>query len=144
MAHWLMKSEPDVFGWPHLVEKASRGQNEQWHGVRNFAARNNMMKMALGDEAFFYHSNVGKEIVGIMKVVALAHPDSTAEPNDKGKIVWQCVDVAPVRPFKRPVTLETIKTTPGLENMALIKYSRLSVQPVTDAEWQIVCGMGGL
>ena len=85
MAHWLMKSEPDVFGWEHLVAKAKRGEVEQWHGVRNFAARNNMMKMQLGDEAFFYHSNIGKEIVGIMKVVALAHPDSTAEPASRLK-----------------------------------------------------------
>jgi predicted RNA-binding protein with PUA-like domain len=141
MAHWLMKSEPDVFGWDHLVSKKTP---EQWHGVRNFAARNNMMKMTLGEEVFFYHSNIGKEIVGIMKVVALAHPDSTAEPNEKGNIVWQCVDVAAVRPLKRPVTLEEIKAEPKLAGMALIRYSRLSVQPVTDAEWAQVCRMGGL
>lgn len=140
MAHWLMKSEPDVFGWPDLVKKG----REEWHSVRSYAARNNMKAMKLGDEAFFYHSNIGKEIVGIMKVVALAHPDSTAEPNDKGNIVWECVDVAPVKPLKTPVTLEQVKTLPGLENMALIKHSRLSVQPVTDAEWAIVCRLGGL
>jgi predicted RNA-binding protein with PUA-like domain len=144
MAHWLMKSEPDVFGWHHLVEKAARGETEQWHGVRNFTARNNMMAMKLGEEAFFYHSNIGKEIVGIMKVVALAHPDTTAEPNKNGKVVWQCVDVSPVRPFKRPVTLEEIKAEPRLADMALVRLSRLSVQPVTDAEWDIVCRMGGL
>ena len=111
MAHWLMKSEPDVFGWPDLVKKG----REEWHSVRNYTARNNMKAMKLGDEAFFYHSNIGKEIVGIMKVIALAHPDSTAEPNDKGKIVWECVDVAPVKPLKTPVTLEQVKTVPGLE-----------------------------
>jgi predicted RNA-binding protein with PUA-like domain len=141
MAHWLMKSEPDVFGWDDLVKMQVP---EQWHGVRNFTARNNMMVMQLGDEAFFYHSNIGKEIVGIMKVVATAHPDSTAEPNANGKIVWQCVDVAPVKPFKQPVTLEQIKQTPALANMALVKFSRLSVQPVTDKEWALVCRMGGL
>lgn len=144
MAYWLMKSEPDVFGWDHLVEKNKRGENEQWHGVRNFTARNNMMKMKFGEQAFFYHSNIGKEIVGIMKVVAEAHPDSTAEPNAKGNIVWQCVDVAPVKPFKQPVTLEQIKVDPKLQEMALIKYSRLSVQPVTEAEWAHICELGGL
>ena len=141
MAHWLMKSEPNVFSWDDLVAK---GVPEEWHSVRNYTARNNMMAMELGDEAFFYHSNIGKEIVGIMKVVALAHPDSTAEPNEKGKIVWQCVDVAPVRPFQRPVTLEEIKAEPRLADMALVKLSRLSVSPVTDAEWDLICGMGGL
>ena len=141
MAYWLMKSEPDVNSWDDVV---GRGVPEEWHGVRNYTARNNMKAMELGDEAFFYHSNIGKEIMGIMKVIALAHPDSTAEPNDKGKIIWECVDVAPVKPLKTPVTLETIKVTPGLENMSLIKYSRLSVQPVTDAEWKIICKMGGL
>lgn len=141
MAQWLMKSEPDVFGWDHLV---ARKEPEQWHGVRNFAARNNMMQMKLAEEAFFYHSNIGKEIVGIMKVVALAHPDTTAEPGPDGKPRWYCVDVAPVRPFRRPVTLDEIKAEPGLKDMALVKYSRLSVQPVTDAEWRVICRMGGL
>ena len=140
MAYWLMKSEPDVFGWKDLRNKPV----EQWHGVRNYTARNNMMAMKLGELAFFYHSNLGKEIVGIMKVVALAHPDSTAEPNDNGKIVWQCVDVAADTELPRPVTLETIKQTPELANMALVKLSRLSVQPVTPEEWALVCKMGGL
>ena len=88
--------------------------------MRNYAARNNMKAMKLGDEAFFYHSNIGKEIVGIIKVIALAHPDSTAELKD-GKVVWECVDVEAVKPLPKPVTLETIKHTPGLENMALVK-----------------------
>ena len=140
MAYWLMKSEPDVFGWKDLQNKPV----EQWHGVRNYTARNNMMAMKLGELAFFYHSNIGKEIVGIMRVVALAHPDSTAEPNDNGKIVWQCVDVAADTELPRPVTLDTIKQTPELENMALVKLSRLSVQPVTSAEWALICKMGGL
>src|SRR3954462_9478826 len=140
MAYWLMKSEPDVFSYTDLENKPV----EEWHGVRNFTARNNMKAMQLGDLAFFYHSNIGKEIVGIIKVVKLAHPDSTAEPNDKGKVVWECVDVAAVEPLPKPVTLETIKQTPALANMALIKLSRLSVQPVTKDQWATVCKMGGL
>ena len=140
MAHWLMKSEPDVLSYDAVVAK---GVPEEWHGVRNYAARNNMKAMRLGDECFFYHSNIGKEIVGIVRVVALAHPDSTAELKD-GKVVWDCVVVVPVRKLPRPVPLEEIKTTPGLENMALVKLSRLSVGPVTDAEWKIICKLGGL
>jgi len=112
--------------------------------VRNYTARNNMKAMQLGEQAFFYHSNVGKEIVGIMKVVALAHPDSTAEPNDKGKIVWECVDMLPVQPFVKPVTLATIKATPELQNMELVKLSRLSVSRVSEDEWKLICRMGGL
>ena len=141
MAYWLMKSEPDVNSWDDVV---GRGTPEEWHSVRNYTARNNMKAMQLGDEAFFYHSNIGKEIVGIMKVVALAHPDSTTEPNDKGKIVWECVDMLPVRPLPKPVTLATIKATPELANMELVKLSRLSVSKVTEAEWKLICEMGGL
>jgi len=140
MAHWLMKTEPDVLSYDDIAKK----KFEEWHGVRNYAARNNMKAMQLGDECFLYHSVQGKEVVGIVKVVALAHPDSTAEPNDKGNIVWQCVDVVAVRKLPRPVTLETIKATPSLKDMALVKLSRLSVSPVSDAEWAIVCKMGGL
>jgi predicted RNA-binding protein with PUA-like domain len=141
MAYWLMKSEPDVNSWDDVV---GRGTPEEWHGVRNYTARNNMKAMQLGDEAFFYHSNIGKEIVGIMKVVALAHPDSTAEPNDKGKVVWECTDMLPVKPFKTPVTLATIKATPELQNMELVKLSRLSVSRVSPDEWKLICKMGGL
>ena len=141
MAYWLMKSEPDVLSYDDVVAK---GVPEEWHGVRNYAARNNMRAMQLGDEAFFYHSNIGKEIVGIIKVVALAHPDSTAELNAKGEVVWECVDVAPVRKLPRPVTLETIKATPALSEIALVKLSRLSVSPVREAEWKLICEMGGL
>lgn len=140
MAYWLMKSEPDVFSYTDLTNKPV----EEWHGVRNFQARNNMMKMKVGEKAFFYHSNIGKEIVGIMKVVALAHPDSTAEPNANGKVVWQCVDVVADKPLKTPVTLEQIKAEPRLKDMVLVNNSRLSVQPVTDDEWKLVCKMGGL
>jgi len=141
MAYWLMKSEPDVLSYDDVVAK---GVPEEWHGVRNYAARNHMKAMQLGDEAFFYHSNIGKEIVGIVTVVALAHPDSTAELNAKGEVVWECVDVAPVRKLPKPVTLETIKQTPELANMALVKLSRLSVGPVTPEEWALLCKMGGL
>ena len=139
-----MKSEPDVFSFDDMMAKTKRGEPESWHGVRNYAARNNMKAMAIGDEAFFYHSNIGKEIVGIMKVVALAHPDSTAEPNDKGNIVWRCVDVEAVKPLPKPVTLATVKATPELAELELVKYSRLSVSKVSEAEWNLICRMGGL
>jgi len=141
MAYWLMKSEPDVNSYDDVV---NRGTPEEWHSVRNYTARNNMKAMQLGDQAFFYHSNVGKEVVGIIEVVALAHPDSTAEPNDKGKVVWECVDVLPVKKLPRPVTLAEIKATPELGNMELVKLSRLSVSRVSDAEWELICKMGGL
>ncbi|WP_421761955.1 EVE domain-containing protein [Devosia sp.] len=141
MAYWLMKSEPDVLSYDDVVNK---GVPEEWHGVRNYTARNNMRAMKLGDEAFFYHSNIGKEIVGIVKVVALAHPDSTADLNAKGEVVWECVDVAPVKKLPKPVGLDVIKSTPELANMALVKLSRLSVGPVTEAEWKLILKMGGL
>lgn len=144
MAYWLMKSEPDVFSFDDLVAKTKRGEVEQWHGVRNYTARNNMVAMQLGDLAFFYHSNIGKEIVGIMRVVALAHPDTTAEPNDNGKIVWQCVDVQAVKPLPKPVTLATVKATPELAELELVKYSRLSVSRVGEDEWNLICKMGEL
>ena len=144
MAYWLMKSEPDVFSFDDLVAKTGRGEVEEWHGVRNYAARNNMKAMEVGDEAFFYHSNIGKEIVGIMKVVAKAHPDSTAELNAKGEVVWECVDVQSVKPFPRAVTLAEIKATEALAEFELVKYSRLSVSKVSETEWKMLCKMGGL
>jgi predicted RNA-binding protein with PUA-like domain len=137
MAYWLMKSEPDAFSWDNLVEKGKKG--EPWSGVRNFTARNNMKAMQVGDRFFFYHSNIGKEVVGIGEVIALAHPDPT---DDTGK--WQCVDVAAVAPLPKPVTLEDVKANPKLAKMSLVSSFRLSVQPVTDAEWVEVCRMGGL
>lgn len=140
MAYWLFKSEPDAFSWDDLVNK---GSPEEWTGVRAYAARNNMRAMKVGDLGFYYHSNVGKEIVGICRVVAEAHPDSTAELKD-GKVVWECVDIEPVKPFKRAVTLEEMKTTKGLEKMSLVNQPRLSVQPVTEDEWKIVCKLGGV
>lgn len=144
MAYWLMKSEPNVFSFDDMTAKTARSEPEQWHGVRNYAARNNMKAMALGDEAFFYHSNIGKEIVGIIRVIALAHPDDTAELNAKGEVVWECVDVEAVKPLPKPVTLATIKATPALANIELIKLSRLSVSKVSPAEWAEICAMGGL
>ena len=139
-----MKSEPDVFSFDDLVAKPKKGKAEEWHGVRNYAARNNMRAMEIGDEAFFYHSNIGKEIVGIMKVVAKAHPDSTGELNAKGEVVWDCVDVQSVKPFPRPVTLAEVKATEALSELELVKLSRLSVSKVSAAEWKLLCQMGGL
>lgn len=137
MAYWLVKSEPDAWSWDQQVRKGARG--EMWSGVRNHTAKQNLMKMKKGDRAFFYHSNIGKEIVGIVEVIREQYPD----PTDKsGKFV--VVDVKAVEPLPRPVTLAAIKEQPKLKDMALLKYSRLSVQPVTDAEWKAVCKMGGL
>lgn len=137
MAYWLFKSEPDVWGWDHQVAKGDLG--EEWGGVRNYQARNNMRAMKVGDLGFFYHSNVGKEIVGVVEVCRESAPDSTT--NDPR---WDCVMIKAVEPLLRPVTLEDCKVQPGLENMALVKSMRLSVQPVTAEEWQIVRRMGGL
>lgn len=135
MAYWLFKSEPDVWGWDKQVAKGEAG--EPWEGVRNYQARNNMRTMKLGDMGFFYHSRTGLEIVGIVEVCAEAHPDtSTDDPR------WDCVDIKAVRPFTQPVTLETIKTDPRLADMVLVNNSRLSVQPVTDEQWQIICALG--
>ncbi|MFN3955124.1 MAG: EVE domain-containing protein [Pararhodobacter sp.] len=134
MACWLMKSEPDVFSWDDLVAKGAAG--EEWDGVRNYLARNNMRAMKLGDRVFFYHSNIGKEIVGIAEVCAEAHPDSTTDDPR-----WECVDIRAVEKLPRPVSLAMIKQTPELAEMALVKSMRLSVQPVSEAEWQRVCTM---
>jgi predicted RNA-binding protein with PUA-like domain len=137
MAYWLFKSEPDVFGWDHLVAKGDAG--EEWNGVRNYQARNNMRAMAIGDKGFFYHSRQGLEIVGILEVCATSHPDSTTDDPK-----WDCVDVKAVTPFPCPVTLDQIKATAELADMVLVKNSRLSVQPVTEAEWRLICAMGGI
>ncbi|HET6321098.1 MAG TPA: EVE domain-containing protein [Hyphomicrobium sp.] len=136
-AYWLMKSEPDVFSWEMLKARGKRG--ESWDGVRNFQARNNMKAMKLGDLAFFYHSNIGKEVVGIMEVAKLAHPDPT---DDTGR--WQCVDMRAVEDMPNPVSLVAIKDNPKLAAMSLVNSARLSVQPVTAEEWAEVCRMGGL
>ena len=135
MQYWLFKSEPNTWGWDDQVARGDVG--EEWDGVRNYQARNFMREMKIGDLGFFYHSMKEKAVVGIVEIIAEAHPDSkTDDPR------WECVDIKAVRPFVRPVTLEQIKNTPDLAEMALVKSSRLSVQPVTQAEWQRVCDMG--
>ena len=137
MAYWLVKSEPSAWSWDQQVAKGAKG--EAWTGVRNFTARQNLVKMKKGDLAFYYHSNEGKEIVGIAEIIKEAYPD----PTDKtGKFV--CVDIKADKPLKTPVTMAAIKADKRLTDMALVKYSRLSVQPVTAEEWKIVCKMGGL
>ena len=137
MAYWLFKSEPDVFSFEMLKAKGRKG--EQWDGVRNYQARNNMRAMKVGDLGFFYHSNIGLEVVGIVEVCAEAHPDtSTDDPR------WECVDVRAVRDMPKPVSLKDVKANPKLADMALVTSMRLSVQPVTDDEWEEVCRMGGL
>ncbi|MGD9846180.1 MAG: EVE domain-containing protein [Variibacter sp.] len=137
MAYWLVKSEPDAFSWDQQVAKGAKG--EPWTGVRNHTAKQNLMKMKKGDRAFFYHSNIGKEIVGIVEVIKEAYPDPT-----DAKGVFVCVDVKAVAPVPQPVTLETVKREKALADMALLKYSRLSVQPVTAAEWKHICKLGGV
>jgi predicted RNA-binding protein with PUA-like domain len=137
MRHWLFKSEPDTWSWDQQVAKGALG--EEWVGVRNYQARNFMREMAVGDLGFFYHTQSEKAVVGIVEVIAPAHPDSTAPEG-----VWDCVDVKAVEALPRPVTLTEIKLHPGLADMALVKSPRLSVQPVTAEQWAMICKMGGL
>ena len=137
MAHWLFKSEPDVFGWSHQVAKGDAG--EEWTGVRNYQARNNMRAMKVGDLGFFYHSNIGKEIVGIVEVIRESAPDSTTDDPR-----WDCVMVRAVKALPKPVSLEDCKVHPGLAQMVLVNNTRLSVQPVSADEWAIICNLGGL
>ena len=138
MAYWLVKSEPDAWSWDEQVKAGAKGT--AWTGVRNHTAKLNLMKMKKGDRAFFYHSNVGKEIVGIVEIVREHFPDPTADAGSP----WVVVQVKAAEPLPKPVTLEAVKKEPRLKDMALLKQSRLSVQPVTDAEWKLVCKMGGL
>jgi len=137
MAYWLFKSEPDVFSFDQLAAKGSKG--EEWTGIRNYQARNNMRLMKIGEQGFFYHSNIGKAAVGIVEVCKLIHPDSTADAP-----AWECVDIRAVKPLPKHVTLDEIKLEPKLSEMVLVKNSRLSVQPVTEAEWKHILKMGGL
>ena len=137
MNYWLFKSEPSTWSWQDQVAKGDAG--EEWDGVRNYQARNFMREMSVGDLGFFYHSQSDKAVVGIVEVIAEAHPDSsTDDPR------WECVDIKAVQAAKTPVTLEQIKQEPALAEMALVKSARLSVQPVTEAEWRLVCEMAGL
>ncbi len=137
MAYWLLKSEPDAFSWDQQVKRGAKG--EPWNGVRNHTAKQNMQAMKKGERGFFYHSNEGREIVGIVEVIKEAYKDPTDE-----KGVFYCVDVKAVEPMPKPVTLAQIKADEKLKDMALVKYSRLSVQPVTAAEWKYICKLGGL
>jgi len=134
MAYWLAKSEPSTYSWDDLVKE----KQTCWSGIRNYAARIHMRNMKKGDEVFFYHSNEGVEIVGIAKVIKEAYPDPTTD-DDR----WVAVDLKPVRKLKNPVTLDAIKKETRLKEMALVRISRLSLQPVSDEEWEIVMKMAG-
>jgi len=134
MAYWLVKSEPSAYSWEQFQKE---GQTF-WNGVRNYAARNHLKAMKKGDEVFFYHSNVGLEIVGIAKVVKEAYQDPTTDEE-----AWVVVDLKPVKKLKTPVSLQQIKGEKRLKDMALLRLSRLSVQPVTDEEWKVVMDMSG-
>lgn len=137
MAYWLFKSEPDAWSWEAQKKEGAHGA--EWDGVRNYQARNVMRAMRKGDLGFFYHSGEERRIVGVVKVVAEAHPDST-----DGTGAWECVDVAAVGDVPHPVTLAEIKATPALKDMVLVNNSRLSVQPVSPAEWSIISRLAGL
>jgi predicted RNA-binding protein with PUA-like domain len=138
MAHWLYKSEPFKWSWDDQVKAGAKGTF--WDGVRNHSAKLNLMAMRQGDQGFFYHSNEGKEIVGIVEVIREAYADPTAEPGEP----WVVVDLKAVKPFKRPITLADIKADPKLAKMSLVTSMRLSVQPVTDDEWAYICKLGGV
>ncbi|MEM6974299.1 MAG: EVE domain-containing protein [Pseudomonadota bacterium] len=136
MAYWLFKSEPETWSWDDQVAKGEAG--EEWDGVRNYQARNNMREMKIGDLGFFYHSVKEKRIVGIVEVCATSHPDSTTDDAR-----WDCVDIKAVAPVPEPVSLAEIKATEALADFALIKQSRLSVVPVDPAHWKLICKMAG-
>ena len=137
MAYWLMKTEPEEFSWDDAIKRGAKG--ESWTGVRNFTARRYLKEMKKGDQAFFYHTGDEKQVVGIVEVIKEAYPDPTDE-----KGVFKTLDVKAVKPVPKPVTLAAVKAEPKLKDMALVKYSRLSVQPVTAEQWKIVCHMAGL
>jgi len=137
MRYWLFKSEPSTWSWDDQVRKGAEG--EEWDGVRNYQARNFMREMTVGDQGFFYHSQKEKAVVGTVEVIAEAHPDSTTD-NPR----WECVDIKALSAVVNPVTLDMIKADPRLSGMILVRNSRLSVQPVTEEEWRIVCEMAGL
>ncbi|MEP2531699.1 EVE domain-containing protein [Shimia sp.] len=137
MRYWLFKSEPSTWSWQNQLDKGEQG--EEWDGVRNYQARNFMRDMAIGDRGFFYHSQKEKSVVGIVEVCAQAHPDSTTD-DDR----WECVDIKAVAPFSNPVSLDMIKLDPRLTEMVLVKNSRLSVQPVSEQEWNVICELGGV
>lgn len=138
MAHWLYKSEPFKWSWDMQVAAGPKGTH--WDGVRNHSAKLNMMAMKLGDQGFFYHSNEGLEVVGIVEVIKTAYPDPAAEPGEP----WVLVDLKAVKAIPIPVSLKQVKATEALSRMSLVTSMRLSVQPVTTDEWALVCAMGGL
>jgi predicted RNA-binding protein with PUA-like domain len=137
MAYWLMKTEPEEFSWDDQIKRGAKG--EAWTGVRNFTARTNLKAMKKGERAFFYHTGDEKQVVGIVEVIRESYRDPTDE-----KGVFVAVDVKAGKPLPKPVTLAAIKAEPRLKDMALAKYPRLSVQPVTAQEWKLVCAMGGM
>ncbi len=138
MAYWLLKSEPEEFSWDDQVKRGAKG--EPWTGVRAHPAKLNLMAMKSGEKGFFYHSGRERAIVGVVEIAKAAYPDPTA---DEGA-PWVCVDTRAVTPFKLPVTLDTIKSDPSLKDMSLVRFSRLSVQPVTADEWKRICKLGGV
>jgi predicted RNA-binding protein with PUA-like domain len=138
MAYWLLKTEPDEYSWDDQIRRGPKG--EAWTGVRNFTARGNLKEMKKGDKFFFYHTGEEKQIVGIGEIVREAFPDPTAK-KDEG---WVAVQTSAGKPLPKPVTLAAVKAESKLKEMALVKYGRLSVQPVTADEWKLVCKMGGL
>ena len=138
MAYWLLKTEPEEFSWDDQVKRGAKG--EVWSGVRNFTARENLKTMKKGDHAFFYHTGDEKQIVGVAEVIKEHYPDPTAAKGEP----WVVVEVRAVEPMPKPVTLAAIKAEAKLKDMALVKYGRLSVQPVTAEEWKLVCKMGGM
>ncbi len=137
MAYWLFKSEPSTWSWDDQLAKGEEG--EEWDGVRNYQARNHMREMKIGDRGFFYHSQKDKEIVGIVEVIAEVHQDSTTEDER-----WECVDIKAISSMPEPVSLAQIKADGRLDEMVLVKNTRLSVQPVREDEWRIICGLGKL
>ncbi|WP_054783617.1 EVE domain-containing protein [Pseudovibrio denitrificans] len=137
MQYWLFKSEPNKWSWDQ--QKAKGEEGEEWDGVRNYQARNFMRDMKIGDRGFFYHSNIGKEVVGIVEVCALAHPDSTTDDPR-----WECVDIKAVKDLPQTVTLAQVKAEERLSDMALVTSMRLSVQPVKPEEWAVVLEMAGV
>ena len=138
MAYWLLKSEPEEFSWADQVKRGSKG--ETWSGVRNFTARRYLKEMKKEEKFFFYHTGDEKQVVGIGEVLREAYPDPTAKKSEP----WVAVTTGAVEPLRNPVALAAIKAEPKLKAMALVKYARLSVQPVTENEWKLVCKMGGL
>lgn len=138
MAHWLIKSEPSAWSWNDQVKAGAKGT--AWSGVRNHTAKQNLIAMKKGDQCFFYHSNEGKDVVGICEVIREAYSDPTARVNEP----WVVVDVRAKTPLTKPVALAKIKVHPKLKNMALVKSARLSVQPVLVEEWKTIIKLGGL